>query len=252
MTLGQSRIVIITGAAGTIGRAAAQLLHQQGWALMLADRDAARLEALAKTLPGSRTLCLDVADAKAVKQLFESVGTDLFAVVLAAGIEGPIGALEYCADEAFEEVMRANVLSVWLGLKHALPILKKAGRGSIVALSSISGVQGAAMMSPYAASKHAVTGLVRSAAREAASSAVRINALCPGPVASDMMNRIDTERSQSHPELLGGRKDASHAVPMQRYAKPEEIAQMIAFLCSDASSYTTGATLMVDGGITGK
>ncbi len=106
-------------------------------------------------------------------------------------------------------------------------------------LSSISGTMAAPMMSAYAASKHAVMGLVRTAAREAAGSGVRVNAVCPGPAVSSMMARIDANL---------GRPDAARSVPMQRYAEPEEIAEMIAFLCSDASRYSTGSSFMVDGG----
>lgn len=231
--------VLITGAAGVIGRAAAALLAGQGYSLVLADRDAAAVEALASLLPRATWIAGDATDAADVAAMVAKAGADLRCVVLAVGAEGPVGPIEDCDDAAFLATMTLNVTSVWLGLKAALKVLKPKGRGSIVVLASLSGTMGMPMMSPYSASKHAVLGLVRSAAREAAGSGVRINAVCPGPAVSDMMRRIDEGM---------GRADAAASVPMGRYAEPDEIAQMIAFLCSDASSYSTGASFMLDGG----
>ena len=231
--------VLITGAAGTIGGAAAALLSARGYPVILVDRDAAAVATLAATLPGASWVQGDALEAASMAAIFEDAAPVLGSVVLAVGGEGPLGMLEDCPDEAFEQTMRLNVTSVWLGLKHALKALKPKGSGSIVAVSSISGVVAAPMMSAYAASKHAVMGLVRTAAREAAGWGVRVNAVCPGPAVSSMMTRIDAGL---------GRSGASSSVPMQRYGEPEEIAEMIAFLCSDASRYSTGSSFMVDGG----
>ncbi|WP_293348813.1 SDR family oxidoreductase [Phenylobacterium sp.] len=231
--------ILIMGAAGVIGRAASRLLSAQGYPLVLADRDAAAVEALAQSLNHASWLRGDATDPGDVAEIFAKAGPGLGCVVLAVGSEGPVGALEDCADDDFHQAMTLNVTSVWLGLKAALKVLKPKGKGSIVVLSSISGTMGMPMMSAYAAGKHAVLGLVRSAAREAAASGVRINAVCPGPVVSDMMRRVDNGL---------GRADAAGSIPMQRYAEPDEVAHMIAFLCSDASSYSTGSSFMLDGG----
>lgn len=231
--------VLITGAAGVIGRAAAKLLSSQGYPLILVDRDAAAVEALAGALTGASWASGDATDAADMAEIFRKAAPGLGYVVLAVGAEGPIGPLEDCDDDAFRRAMITNVDSVWLGLKHGLKALKPKGKGSIVVLSSISGTMGMPTMSAYAASKHAVLGLVRSAAREAAASGVRINAVCPGPAVSEMMRRIDSDL---------GRVDATGSIPMRRYAEPEEIAEMISFLCSDASSYSTGSSFMLDGG----
>jgi NAD(P)-dependent dehydrogenase (short-subunit alcohol dehydrogenase family) len=231
--------VLITGAAGVIGRATAKLLSSQGYPLVLVDRDAMAVEALAATLTDATGVRGDATDPGDMADIFQGAAPNLGCVVLAVGTEGPIGALEDCDDDAFHRAMTTNVSSVWLGLKNSLKALKPRGKGSIVALSSISGTMGMPTMSAYAASKHAVLGLVRSAAREAAGFGVRINAVCPGPAVSDMMQRIDSDL---------GRQDATGSIPMRRYAEPDEIAQMIAFLCSDASSYSTGSSFMLDGG----
>ena len=232
--------VLIVGAAGVIGRAATRRLAAEGRPLILVDKDLDAVRVLADALKGRTTAVKgDALDANSMAAIFHNAAPRLDAVVLAVGAEGPLGPLEDCDDAAFEQAMALNVTSVWLGLKHALKALKPKGAGSIVVVSSISGVMAAPMMSAYAAGKHAVMGLVRSAAREAAASGVRINAVCPGPAVSDMMARIDAGL---------GRPDAARSVPMQRYAEPAEVAEMIAFLCSDASRYSTGASFMVDGG----
>jgi NAD(P)-dependent dehydrogenase (short-subunit alcohol dehydrogenase family) len=231
--------IVITGAAGVIGQAAARRLSAQGYPLLLADRDAATVERLAASLPEASWAAGDATIAADVAAIFAKAGPHLGGAVLAVGTEGPIGPIEDCDDDAFQRTMALNVTSVWLGLKEALKVLKPRRHGSIVVLASISGTMGTPMMSAYTASKHAVVGLVRSVAREAAASGVRINAVCPGPVASPMMRRIDDAMD---------RTDSAKSIPMGRYAEPDEIADMIAFLCSDASRYSTGSSFMLDGG----
>jgi len=242
--------IVITGAAGAIGRAAARVLSADGYRLLLVDRNEEDLTRMAADYPTSVQFVADATNAAHVAEVFRQASAgSLDGVILAAGIEGPVGNFEDCDDEAFATVMLVNVKSVWLGIKYGLQVMKPQRSGSIVALSSISGVMAAPMLAPYAASKHAVVGLVRTAAREAAAFNVRVNALCPAPVDSDMMRRIDTDLSEKFPQRLGGGADAAKLVPMQRYATPDEVARAAAFLCSDASSYCTGSTFMVDGGI---
>ena len=231
--------MLITGAAGVIGQATARRLSAQGRPLLLADQDAAAVESLARALPDTAWTAGDATAPADVAALFADAGADLDGVVLAVGTEGPIGPIETCDDDHFQRTLALNVTSTWLGLKGALSVLKPQGRGSVVVLASISGTMGMPMMSAYAASKHAVLGLVRSVAREAAASGVRVNAVCPGPAASEMMQRIDAQM---------GRASAEASIPMGRYADPDEIAEMVAFLLSDASRYSTGSSFMLDGG----
>jgi meso-butanediol dehydrogenase/(S,S)-butanediol dehydrogenase/diacetyl reductase len=245
------RRVMIIGAAGTIGQATTRLLHSQGQDLVLIDQDHAALMALSQALSGIEAWTVDALDSVALAKVFEaSASRGLDAVVLAVGQEGPVGLLEDCDDASFDHIMTLNVKSVWLGLKHSLKLMKAQGHGSIVILSSVSGVLGAPMLSAYAASKHAVMGLVRTAAREAASANIRVNAVCPAPVVSAMMKRIDGALIEGFPERLAGHTDATRALPMKRYGEPQEVAQAIAFLCSEASSYISGTAFMVDGAMT--
>ena len=242
--------LLITGAAGDIGRATAKRMARDYKRVYILDKDGALLDRLSEELPNARSIVVDVTDPLAVAAAFDEAAEDgLRSVVLGVGTEGPVGLLEDCSVAEFTRVMTTNVLSVFIGLQHALRLMKPMRSGSIVALSSISGVMGMQMLAPYAASKHAVMGLVRTAAREAAGSNVRVNAVCPAPVASKMMNRIDGVLADQYPERLGGRSDASHSVPMQRYGRPDEVANAIAFLCSEESGFCTGNAFMLDGGI---
>ena len=251
MTMSPTGVLIITGAAGTLGRASARTMAADYGFVCLFDKDEAGLLELAAELPNAFPLLVDLTDPRAVASAFDQAAAlaPLRAVVLAAGAEGPVGPIEDCADADFDSLMKLNVNSVWHGLKNSLRLMKAQKAGSIVAVASISGIMGMPMLSPYAASKHAVIGLVRTAAREAAGYQVRVNAVCPAPVRSLMMERIDRELSQRFPERLGGRIDASLSVPMQRYADPLEVARAISFLCSDAASYCSGTAFMIDGGI---
>jgi len=245
--------ILITGAAGVIGRTTAQLACQQNGSVFLVDLEGDGLSRLAATLPAAQVawLAADVTDAAQVRQAFTMAEARFGAIdgaVLAAGIEGPVGPIEDCADDAFDAVIAVNVRGVWLSLKQCLALMKPRGTGSVVILSSISGVGGAARLAPYAMSKHAVLGLMRTAAREAAASGVRVNAVCPGPVESDMMSRINASLSPRSSGEPGSRPNPAASLPMGRYALPREVAQMIVFLCSNASSYCSGGTYMVDGG----
>jgi NAD(P)-dependent dehydrogenase (short-subunit alcohol dehydrogenase family) len=241
---------LITGAAGTIGSTVARLMAARGHPVVLVDRDETALWSLAASIKGATAIVADLARADEVATLFrQPFAGGLAAVILATGTEGPVGLLEDCPEDQFDAVMSLNVKSVWLGLRESLRIMKQQGNGSVVVLSSISSVMAMPMLSPYAASKHAVMGLVRTAAREAAAAGVRVNAVCPAPVESGMMKRIDGALQAHFPERLRGAADASKSVPLQRYARPSEVADAIAYLCSDAASYCTGMAFMVDGGI---
>ena len=249
--MAQNPLVLITGAAGAVGSAVARRLGAMEHGLLLVDRDAQGVRALASNLPNAHWMDADAADRAQMEVVFAYAATfDVKAVILCSGVEGPVGPLESCADSDFEHVMRQNVTSVWIGLGCALRIMKRQGFGSIVALGSISSVGASPLLSSYAASKHAVMGLVRSAAREAAAFGVRVNAVCPAPIDSPMMQRIDEALLAASPARFEGEASARRSLPLGRYAEVEEVAEAIAFLCSDQSSYCSGAAFMVDGGLT--
>jgi NAD(P)-dependent dehydrogenase (short-subunit alcohol dehydrogenase family) len=164
----------------------------------------------------------------------------LDAAVNTAGTEGQVGPITDQTAESYAATFDTNVLGTLLSMKHELRVMQAQGGGSIVNISSTYGHLGARGASVYAASKHAVEGLTKSAALEAAGSGVRVNAVAPGPTETAMLNRF-TGSAERKAGLVAG-------VPLQRVGEPDEIAAAIVFLASDRSSFTTGQVLSVDGG----
>jgi NAD(P)-dependent dehydrogenase (short-subunit alcohol dehydrogenase family) len=245
---------MITGAAGNVGSAIALAFARTGAALLLADTDIAKLSVLEEKLPvGScERVQLDVAsyhDWLRVAQMPEAKLAELDALILSAGIEGPVAPVEAIEEADFDNVMNVNVKGIWLGLKTCLPRMKEKRGGAIIAIASVSGRMGMPLLAPYCASKHAVIGLIRSTAREVAADGIRVNAIAPGPIQSEMMERVDERLLCSDPNRFGGRKDARQSVPLGRYVTPEEVAALALFLCSELSSGCTGGVFAVDGGI---
>jgi len=164
------------------------------------------------------------------------------AAVNNAGIEGRFGPVQDSTVEDFERIIGVNLKGVWLGLKYQIPHMLAQGGGAIVNTSSSAGITGIANVALYTASKHGVIGLTKATALELAQSKIRVNAVAPGPVNTGLLHR-----------MIGGNIDASviaASVPMRRISEPEETARAIVWLCSDAASYITGHTLVIDGGLT--
>jgi NAD(P)-dependent dehydrogenase (short-subunit alcohol dehydrogenase family) len=245
------KTVLITGASGAVGQACLETFLHAGANVMMTDR-------AAPPTIGQGNVAFqmaDVTDRQAVAAVFEAAVQRfgrVDAAVLAAGIEGAVGRIEDVSEADVDAALAVNVKGVLFWMQALLPHMKSTGGGSIVALSSISGMVGAASLSPYAISKHAVIGLVRTAALEAGRHGVRVNAVCPGPIESDMMRRLDKALSQQDPNRAAGQADAARAIPLQRYATPRDVAKMIAFLCSDDAASCHGGAYMVDGGFTAR
>lgn len=246
------KVAVITGATGGIGEATARLFLDVGAKVMLFGRSAARLTETYGRLGGGENCASALADStdEAAIQAAIAAAVARFGaihiLVANAGTEGTLKPLDQLSVEDFEHVLGVNVVGVWLAMKYAAPAIQAAGGGSIVAMSSVAGVIGFPAMAPYIASKHAVFGLVKVAALELAAVGIRANAVAPGP--------IDNRMTRSLAEQLGGGDESGFRtfveakIPMGRYGTNEEIANLIAFLSSDAASYCTGGLYLADGG----
>ncbi len=249
----ENKTTIITGGAGGIGRAAATLFAAEGSNVLLVDlNEAALQEAVAAT--GSNRVSYFVADVtrSADNQAMVDCATERYGGVDAflanAGIEGDVKPITEYDEARFDQVLGVNVKGVFLGLKHTIPAMQARGGGSVVITSSVAGVRGAPGVSAYVTSKHAVIGLMRTAARECAPMNIRVNTVNPSPVETEMMRRLEQG-------MLPGAADAAKesmaaSIPMHRYGTPDEIARVMLFLASDDSAWVTGSVYMVDGGYT--
>jgi len=250
----EGKVVLVTGAAGGIGAATSRVLAREGARLALVDVDEGGVRALADALgDGTLAIAADVADASAVagyvaRTVDELGGLD--GLFNNAAIEGAVALVHEQDEEQVDRVLRVNVKGVWLNLKEAAAVMIERGGGSIVNTSSGGGLRGLPHVAPYVASKHAVLGLTRTAAVDLAAFSVRVNAICPGPVDTRMMASLERQEADR-----GSTVEAAHAafvrnIPAGRFARPEEVAEVVAFLLSDAAGYVTGTAIPIDGGRT--
>jgi NAD(P)-dependent dehydrogenase (short-subunit alcohol dehydrogenase family) len=246
------KVAVVTGAAGVIGSATAQLLAERGARIVAVDRKAADLKAAMADLPASADALAVTADvtgedevADYVRAAIEKFGTiDVF--YNNAGIEGDIAPITKYSLATFRKVLDVNVVGVFLGLKHVLPVMLKQNRGSIINTASIAGLIGSPDIAVYSASKHAVIGLTKSAALECAGSAVRVNCVCPGQIDSRMLSAIVEGRNPGNTPVPTER--IVDRTPARRLGQASEVAVVVAFLASDDASYVSGSAYTVDGG----
>lgn len=237
------RAFVVTGGASGIGRATVERLAGEGAGVVAVDLDAARLDwadalDVVEVVEGSAAD--EVVNDAAVGRAVERWGR-LDGIVCNAGVTGtpPLdGDLS-----VFDRTMDVNVRGVLLGIRAAVPALRDAGGGSIVAIASTSGMRGDPAMWAYNASKGAVINLVRAMALDLAHERIRVNAVCPGPTRTGMTHRLINEAPAVGDAIVA-------RVPMQRWGEPEELAAVITFALSDDASFVTGAVIPVDGGVT--
>ena len=248
------KVAIVTGATGGIGAATVRLFLREGAKVMLVDRSAGELKAAHDRLAHPEDtvwFAADAADEEATAGAVAATiktfgGVDvLFAN---AGTEGWVKPVEAVNLTEFEQVLRTNVIGVWLVMKHCVEPMKKKGHGSIIATASVAGLIGYPGLAPYSASKHAVCGLVKTAALELGARGIRVNAIAPGPIDNRMMGSLESQASPVDP--AGARQAIKANISMQRYGLNSEVANLVAFLASEDSSYCTGAIFTVDGGYT--
>ena len=243
-------VVLITGALTGIGHATALAFGHEGFRLVVSGRHEDKGQALAAELRtlGSEAefVRADVRFEAEVRGLVDRAVARfgrIDAAVNNAGTEGEAGPIVEQSAANYESTFAVNVLGTLLSLKHELRVMLPQRAGSIINLSSVAGQVGLAGAAVYTASKHAVEGLTKSAALEAAAAGVRVNAVAPGPVETPMLERFVGRNEDAKARFLA-------AIPARRASTPEEIAATIVFLASDKARYLTGQSIVVDGGLT--
>lgn len=245
----QDKVVLVTGATAGIGRAAAQAFAREGAKLVVTGRNRAASESLVAELRAAGTEAEfvpgDAAQEAAQKGWVEAALKRfgrLDAAVNNAGVEGELGPVSTQTEANYDQVFDTNVKGLLFALKHQVPALTPRG-GAIVNVSSMVGAIGMAGASVYVASKHAVNGLTRAVALETARSGVRVNAVAPGAIATQMLQRFTGGNQDAQAGLAG-------AHPVGRLGQVEEIAQALLYLASDDAKFVTGSILAIDGGYT--
>lgn len=246
-----NKVVLITGAAGGIGIAAAKAFAKEGAKLALVDLSKEALEKAAASIDAEEILLLsaDVTKEEDVKKYVEDtqqVFGRIDTFINNAGINGDFAILDEQTKKNFDAVFGVNVYGAFLGLKYVLPVMKAQKGGAIVNTASNGGLLGAPGMGLYVASKHAVIGLNKTAALEAADYGVRVNAVAPSGVDTQMMRSIEANAMPEQTE--NARTQFESSVPMKRYATAEEIADLMVFLSSEKASFISGSYYRIDGG----
>jgi NAD(P)-dependent dehydrogenase (short-subunit alcohol dehydrogenase family) len=254
MGLMDGKVCIVTGAGGSIGSASATLLAEQGASVMLVDNHednlAAALDALGGESDTAAAMQADVSSADDTQNYIDATlakWNRIDVLFANAGISGDNKPIADFPVDTFDAVLKVNVRGPFLACKFALPHMGDGG--SVIITSSIMGVQANPNTAAYATSKHAVVGLMRSIAKEVAPRGIRCNVVAPGPIDNDFQtaieNRMSTVLGIDATEMLNQR------IPLRRHGRADEIAQMVLFLASDMSSFSTGAVFMADGGMAG-
>ncbi len=244
------RVMVTAGAAG-IGRAIARAFANDGARVHVCDVDEGALEAFVRECPEARVSRADVASVVEVDAYFDAAqawlgGLDV--LVNNAGIAGPTGGVEDITPQDWDRTLAINIHGQFYCTRRAVPLLKAAGGGSIVNLSSTAGIMGFPMRTPYAASKWAVVGLTKSLSMELGEHGIRVNAICPGAVAGPRIDRVIAADAEARGlPLETVRRSYLNQNSLRDFIQPESIARMVLFLCSPAGSQVTGQAISVDG-----
>ena len=246
----ENKVALVTGAASGLGYATSKAFAEAGASVVLADWNEKEVQTAANHLSskGHKTLAIrcDVSDDTQVEAMVKkTVATfgRLDAAYNNAGIQNVLAETADSPRDDYDRVMSINLRGVWSCMKFELQVMREQGSGAIVNCSSLGGLVGGAQRGTYHAAKHGVIGFTKSAALEYATRGIRVNDVCPGMIRTPMSDKMEAE---GQGELLKAMLE--NFVPMKREGRPEEIANAVLFLCSDAASYITGQSISVDGG----
>jgi NAD(P)-dependent dehydrogenase (short-subunit alcohol dehydrogenase family) len=246
----EGKVALVTGAASGLGLATATAFAEAGASVVLADWNEKEVQGAAKGLSdkGFKTLAVacDVSDDAQVEAMVKKT-VDAFGRLDAAynnaGIQNFLAETADSPRDDYDRVMSVNLRGVWSCMKFELQVMREQRSGAIVNCSSLGGLVGGNQRGTYHAAKHGVIGFTKSAALEYATRGIRVNDVCPGLIRTPMADKMEAEGQGAALKAM-----LDHYVPMQREGRPEEIANTVLFLCSDAASYITGQSISVDGG----
>ena len=247
------KVAVVTGGGNGIGRATALGFARGGARVVVVDRDTVGgAETVAEIRAAGGAAIFTPADVtkSADVAAYVRLALDTFGRIDCfhnnAGIEGKIAHTADYAEDDYDAVMSVNAKGVFLGMRHVLPVMIAQGGGAVVNTASVAGLAPSAGMVAYVASKHAVLGMTKVAAAEVGRNNIRVNAVCPGPIATRMTRDIARQVSPNNPDAVEARYSSS--IPLGRYGTAEEVANVVLFLCSDLASNVTGTQYVVDGG----
>jgi NAD(P)-dependent dehydrogenase (short-subunit alcohol dehydrogenase family) len=245
----QNRVALVTGGSAGIGRATALAFARQGARVVVSDVADAGGEETVRQIreAGGDAVYVhaDVADPGQVEALISQTLDAFDRLDFAfnnAGIEGEQATTAECSEENWDRVMGINLKGAWLCMRYQIPAMLRQGGGAIVNCSSVAGLVGFPAIPAYTASKHGLIGLTRTAALDYATQGIRVNAVCPGVIRTEMIDRFTRGDPAAEAQMV-------QLQPMNRMGTPEEVADAVVWLCSDAASFVTGQALAVDGGV---
>lgn len=244
----KGKVAVVTGSSYGIGRSTAIAFAKRGAKVVLSDwvDDNDTREVIGQAGGEAVYFKCDVSNEEEVRSLMAQAVSHYGRLDFAfnnAGVEGSPAPVADCSNENWDRTIGINLRGVWLCMKHQIPAMLKSGGGVIVNNASIAGLVGFAGVPAYVASKHGVVGLTKNAALDYAKQNIRVNAVCPGVIQTPMIDRFTGGDPKVIQQLVAGE-------PMDRLGQPEEIAETVVFLCSDAASFITGQAIAVDGGWT--
>ncbi len=247
-----TRVALVTGGGSGIGRASAVAFAREGARVVVTDVDVDGGQETIRIIESAggtaQFVRADVSQATEVAALVEQAVAAygrLDCALNNAGIQGDIKQTAECSQENWDRIIATNLTGVWLCMKHEIPHMLSQGGGAIVNTASNFGLVGSNGMPAYSASKHGVLGLTKTAALEYAKSGIRVNAVCPGPVQTPLVDKVLAAQPELGDQII---KAIEAREPVGRMGQPEEIAEAVVWLCSDAASFVTGTAMSVDGG----
>lgn len=242
----ENKVAIVTGGSFGIGRATSIAFAQRGAKVAVVDvvEDSETIDAIKAAGGEAIFIKCDVSKSAEVQAMVEKTVKTFGRLDFAfnnAGIEGVAAPTHECTEENWDKTLGINLKGVWLCMKYEIPHLLKSGKGAIVNCASIAGLVGFQGLAAYVATKHGVVGITKTAALEYAKTGIRVNAVCPGVIKTPMIDRFTGKKKEAEQQFVS-------MEPVGRMGEPEEVADAVLFLCSDAASFVTGNAMAVDGG----